>query len=76
MKARMFRWIVIGLVASIPAQGSGAEPPPKAATSPDQDLPPHITRLTRFGVRADFSHDGQRVLFVKKTFGDVYGEGV
>ncbi len=72
MKARMFRWIAIGLIASIPAQGSGAEPPGIAATSPDQDLPAHITRLTRFGERADFSHDGQRVLFVEKTFGDVY----
>jgi hypothetical protein len=72
MKARIVRWIAIGLVASIPAQGLGAEPAPKAATSPDQDLPPHITRLTRFGERADFSHDGQRVLFVEKTFGDVY----
>ena len=72
MKARMFRWIAIGLIASIPAQGSGAKPPGTAATSPDQDLPPHITRLTRFGERADFSHDGQRVLFVERTFGDVY----
>jgi hypothetical protein len=72
MKARMFRWIAIGLIASIPARGSGAEPPRTAATSPDQDLPPHITRLTRFGERADFSHDGQLVLFVEKTFGDVY----
>ncbi len=72
MKARMFRWIAIGLIASIPAQGSGAEPPGIAATSPDQDLPAHITRLTRFGERADFSHDGQRVLFVEKTFGDIY----
>ena len=42
------------------------------AKSPDQDLPPHITRLTFFGERADFSHDGKRVLFVEKTFGDVY----
>jgi hypothetical protein len=42
------------------------------AKSPDQDLPPHITRLTHFGERADFSHDGKRVLFVEKTFGDVY----
>src|SRR5271165_7244198 len=41
-------------------------------TSPDRDLPPHITRLTWFGERADFSHDGKRVLFVEKTFGDVY----
>jgi hypothetical protein len=42
------------------------------AKSPDQDLPAHITRLTFFGERADFSHDGKRVLFVEKTFGDVY----
>ncbi len=42
------------------------------ATSPDGDLPPHITRLTLFGERADFSHDGKRVLFLEKTFGDVY----
>ena len=43
-----------------------------AATSPDRELPPHITRLTLFGERADFSHDGKRVLFLEKTFGDVY----
>jgi hypothetical protein len=42
------------------------------AKSPDQDLPPHITRLTLFGERADFSRDGTRVLFLEKTFGDVY----
>jgi hypothetical protein len=42
------------------------------AKSPDRDLPPHITRLTLFGERADFSHDGKRVLFLEKTFGDVY----
>src|SRR5438067_1608286 len=42
------------------------------AKSPDQDLPPHITRLTLFGERADFSHDGRKVLFVEKTFGDAY----
>ena len=42
------------------------------AKSPDQDLPPHISRLTRFGERADFSRDGKRVLFLEKTFGDVY----
>src|SRR4051812_7925860 len=31
--------------------------------SPDDDLPPHITRLTDFGERADFSHDGRKLLF-------------
>jgi hypothetical protein len=44
----------------------------RPATSPDRDLPPHITRLTLFGERADFSHDGKRILFLEKTFGDVY----
>ncbi|MBN2009581.1 hypothetical protein JW960_09590 [candidate division KSB1 bacterium] len=40
--------------------------------SPLDELPPYITRLTTFGQRADWSHDGQRVLFIEKTFGDVY----
>src|SRR3954451_5651043 len=48
---------------------SAADPP---GQSPDQDLPPHITRLTFFGERADFSHDGKKILFVEKTFGDAY----
>ena len=47
-------------------------PAPPPGSSPDQDLPPYITRLTLFGERADFSLDGKRVLFVEKTFGDVY----
>src|SRR5262249_21271123 len=42
------------------------------AKSPDQELPQHITRLTLFGERADWSHDGKRILFVEKTFGDAY----
>jgi hypothetical protein len=50
-------------------RGSLADEPER---SPDQDLPPHITRLTLFGERADFSHDGKRVLFLEKTFGDAY----
>lgn len=40
--------------------------------SPADHLPSHITRLTRFGERADWSLDGKRILFVEKTFGDVY----
>jgi hypothetical protein len=58
--------VLVLAVAS--AAAFGAEP----AQSPDQDLPPHITRLTRYGERADFSHDRRRVLFLEKTFGDVY----
>jgi hypothetical protein len=59
--------LTVFLLGAIPA--SGFDEPPK---SPDQDLPRHITRLTFFGERADFSHDGKRLLFVEKTFGDVY----
>ena len=40
--------------------------------SPLDELPPHIKRLTHFGQRADWSHDGKRILFIEKTFGDVY----
>src|SRR5262250_344955 len=40
--------------------------------SPDQELPPHIARLTFFGERADWSHDGKRLIFLSKTYGDVF----
>jgi hypothetical protein len=57
------------VVILIAVASASADQPAK---SPDQNLPPHITRLTLFGERADFSHDGTKVLFVEKTFGDVY----
>ncbi len=40
--------------------------------SPLDELPAHIKHITHFGQRADFSHDGKCILFVEKTFGDVY----
>ncbi len=43
-----------------------------ADENPADHLPVHIKRLTWFGERADWSHDGRRVLFVEKTFGDVF----
>lgn len=43
---------------------------PKAGESPADHLPPHIKRLTHFGERADWSHDGKKILFLAKTFGD------
>ena len=43
---------------------------PEDGDSPVDHLPPHITRLTAFGERADWSHDGKRILFLSKTFGD------
>jgi hypothetical protein len=50
----------------------GSEHAPNEGQSPADHLPAHITRLTWFGERADWSHDGKRILFVEKTFGDVY----
>lgn len=49
----------------------GAEPPGDGK-SPADALPPHIRRLTWFGERADWSHDGKRILFIEKTYGDAY----
>jgi hypothetical protein len=42
------------------------------STDPAENLPSHINRLTYFGQRADWSHDGTKILFLAKTFGDVY----
>jgi hypothetical protein len=39
--------------------------------APDH-LPPHITRLTWFGERADWRHDGKRFVFLNRAYGDVY----
>jgi Tol biopolymer transport system component len=36
------------------------------------ELPDHITQVTTFGQRADWSKDGRKILFIEKTFGDVY----
>jgi hypothetical protein len=55
--------IVLGLVCSL----RGA---PQENANPADHLPPHIVQLTWFGERADWSHDGKRILFLSKTFGD------
>jgi hypothetical protein len=35
-------------------------------------LPPHVTQITTFGERPDWSHDGKRIAFMEKTFGDAF----
>jgi hypothetical protein len=42
----------------------------KTIENPADHLPAHITRITWFGERADWSHDGRKILFLSKTFGD------
>jgi len=40
--------------------------------NPADKLPSGIKRITQFGERADWSHDGKKILFLEKTYGDVY----
>jgi Tol biopolymer transport system component len=40
--------------------------------SPEENLPPNVTRLTGFGERASWSPDGQRIAFMSKSFGDAF----
>jgi hypothetical protein len=49
-------------------QSRAAEPNP--SESPADHLPHYITQVTWFGERADWSHDGKKILFLSKTFGD------
>jgi Tol biopolymer transport system component len=44
----------------------------KAGKSPLDELPAYIKQVTYFGERADWSQDGKNILFLSKTFGDVY----
>jgi hypothetical protein len=64
--------LLLALGALHPLLACAAESGAKPAQDPSKSLPFWISRLTWFGERADWSHDGQRVLFVEKTFGDVY----
>ena len=56
--------ISIMLISSVIAQQKEGDP--------SENLPPSVKRITQFGERADFSHDGKKILFVEKTYGDVY----
>lgn len=60
----------LGLLVEGLAAGTPPSDPP--GPNPAEQLPPHIRRLTWFGERADWSHDGRRILFVEKTYGDVF----
>jgi Tol biopolymer transport system component len=70
---RFVQAVMLLIVATFPgvrpAAGADSNIAPR---NPADELPPHITQLTWFGERADWSHDGTKILFVEKTFGDVY----
>jgi hypothetical protein len=60
--------VALGLLFAA-ATSEGGEPKRAPPFSP---LPAGMKRLTHFGERADWSPDGTRLVFVEKTFGDVY----
>lgn len=71
MKCRT-KLILIGVLAVLTSVSLYAADPSKAGQSLLDNLPPHIRQLPHFGQRADFSHDGKRILFLERTFGDVF----
>ena len=56
------------LMAALSASGQDM----KVAGWTDTDHPDYIAKVTDFGERADWSHDGKKFLFVGRSFGDVY----
>jgi len=60
---------VLSMALCLGPGSAGQAPDPRG---PEAQLPPHIRRLTWFGERADWSHDGKRILFLARTYGDVH----
>src|ERR1041385_8128693 len=61
-----FTYLLLFTAATIARAATAAE----LQGSPTDHLPLHITQVTWFGERADWSHDGKKILFLSKTFGD------
>ena len=71
MAAARHALMVVTLTALL-SNSAVAEDKSKEDKSPLDELPVWIRQVTHFGERADWSHDGKRVLFLAKTFGDAY----
>ncbi len=67
---RLFSYLLLALAGPLSPFSSTLAQSPSA--SPTDSLPPHITRLTWFGERADWRHDGKRFVFLNRAYGDVY----
>jgi hypothetical protein len=64
--------ILFLVLAGLLLAGCTSQLQSRKGESPLDELPVHIKRVTHFGQRADWSHDGKRILFIERTFGDVY----
>ena len=67
-KSRIKVLVLVGVLFTECISGASG----KEGVSPLDELPGYIKQVTHFGERADFSHDGKRILFIEKTFGDVF----
>jgi acetyl esterase/lipase len=63
----LFVLLALALSASADELPYGQKP-----GTPLGHLPDYIYRVNGWGQRADFSHDGKKIIFLEKTFGDVY----
>ena len=70
MTKRTITMVSLGVILFLSANSNSAQE--MKGKSPADDLPAHIKRVTFFGERADWSHDGKRILFLSKTFGDAF----
>jgi len=72
MPNRRYRILVPGIVLALTLLAADSNKRAVSRPWTADEFPPYIRRLTYFGERADWSHDGKRILFVEKTYGDVY----
>jgi Tol biopolymer transport system component len=72
MKKILFIISILILFLSLPLPGQNRPGYNFKEGNPAENLPASIKRITQFGERADWSHDGKKILFVEKTYGDVY----
>jgi len=67
---------VLAAVAWIAGCGSSDQVPASVGRDvgewTDTNYPSYIRRVSYFGQRADWSHEGKRILILEKTYGDVY----
>jgi len=64
--------LLLGVLVGLLLINCLGEAKSKKDKSPLDELPQHIRQVTYFGERADWSHDGKKILFLEKTFGDAY----
>lgn len=66
MKSLMSPFLLIAGLAPVAVASD------QSSANPLDELPSYIRKINDWGQRADFSHDGNRILFIEKTYGDAF----